>query len=50
MAMENLTGEGKAIFETVSSAVAFQQAQHKQEIATLITSSVNTAVEAAMQI
>lgn len=46
--MENLSPEGRAIYDTVAAASASQHAQHRQEIVALIMESVNSAVDAAM--
>jgi hypothetical protein len=45
--MENLTAEGRAIYDTVTAAAA-TQAQHMQDMVALITESVNSAVDAAV--
>jgi len=46
--MENLSAEGRTIYDTVTMAETAQHSQHKQEISDLIDQSVNEAVGAAM--
>lgn len=46
--MENLTPEGKAIYETVSQASEAAHARHQKELDALIVAAVGSAVEAAV--
>jgi len=46
--MEHLSVEGRAIYDTITTAATAQHAQHKEEISSLIDKSVNEAVDAAM--
>jgi hypothetical protein len=47
--METLTPEGKAIFDTLSSAAAAQQEQQRKELHDLIAQAVTSVVDSAVR-
>ena len=48
-AMEELSDEGRAIFATVTKEAEDRHARHQQDLRTMISNSVNEAIEKAME-
>jgi hypothetical protein len=46
--MDNLSDEGRAIYDSLTAMAAEKREQHKQEVSSLISQSINTAVDTAM--
>jgi hypothetical protein len=46
--MENLSDEGRAIYDSLTAMAAEERKLHKQEVSYLISQSITTAVDTAM--